>query len=165
MYEALVERAKELGATEAKLIATEKIVFDPRSFLKCRFGCNRWGRYWTCPPNLSLSQADFMEAFKRYRQALIYTTTDPKSGQKVGLELEKEAMLKYGAHFAMTLVLCVQCDECAYPEPCRFPHLARPSMDAFGIDISQTVAPLGFKMELDQEGKLIPCWFGMVLLD
>ncbi len=103
---------------------------------------------------MAISQADFLNALKQYRKALIYTTPDPKSGQKVGLELEKEAMLKYGAHFAMNLVLCVQCDECAYPEPCRF-----------GIDISKTVAPLGFKMELDPEGKLLPSWYGMVLLD
>jgi len=165
MYEALEERARELGATQVKLIDTGQIVFDPRSFLKCRFGCNRWGRYWTCPPHLFLSQNDFMEAFQKYSKALIYTTPDPKSGQKVGLELEKEAMLKHGAHFALAMVLCVKCDECAYPEPCRFPHLARPSMDAYGIDIAKTVEPVGFKFALDQEGKLIPAWFGMVLLD
>jgi predicted metal-binding protein len=165
MYESLVEKARELGASGAKLIDTSQIVFDSRSFLKCRFGCNRWGKYWTCPPHLSLSQAEFMEAFQNYKKAIIYKTPDPKSGQKVGLALEKAAMLECATHFAFAMVLCVKCDECSYPEPCRFPHLARPSMDAYGIDIGKTVEPLGFKFEFDKEGKLIPAWWGMVLLD
>lgn len=164
MFESLVNEALKLGASDAKLIGIDQIVFDPRSFLKCRFGCNRWGKYWTCPPHLSISSDEFMLAFQNYEKAIIYWTPDPKSGQEVGLALEKEAMLTYGAHFAFAMVLCVKCDECSYPEPCRFPHLARPSMDAYGIDIGKTVEPLGFKVEFDKDGKLIPAWYGMVLL-
>jgi predicted metal-binding protein len=164
MYEALIEKALELGASGAKLADTSQIVFDPRSLLKCRFGCNRWGKYWTCPPNLAISMEQFMEAFQNYKHALIYSTPDPKSSQKVGLALEKEAMLTYGCMFAFGMVLCVKCDECSFPDPCRFPHLARPSMDAYGIDIGKTVEPLGFKVEFDKDGKLIPAWYGMVLL-
>ena len=165
MFELLCEKAVELGASEAKLIDTELVVFDPRSFLKCRFGCNRWGRFWTCPPNLSLDYDDFMKAFARYRKAIIIKASDPKLGQNVGLAIEKEAMLSYGCSFAFSMFLCVQCKECAYPEPCLFPHLARPSMDAYGIDIGKTVAPLGFKVEFDKGGVLLPAWYGMVLLD
>ena len=164
MYEPLVDKAKELGASDAKLMDTDKIVFDPRSGLKCRFGCNRWGKYWTCPPHLNLSADDFMKAFKNYQKAIIFTAPDPKTSQKVGLALEKETMLTLGSHYAFAMVLCVKCDECAYPEPCRFPHLARPSMDAYGIDIGKTVEPLGLKVEFDKEGKLVPAWYGMVLL-
>ena len=36
----IVKKAIELGATEAKIIDTDAIVFDSRSFLKCRFGCD-----------------------------------------------------------------------------------------------------------------------------
>ena len=92
-------------------------------------------------------------------------TADPKKGQEVALTIEKEAMFTYGAIFAFALVLCVQCEECAYPEPCHYPHLARPAMDAFGMDIGKTVEPLGFQVEFDQEGKLLPAWYSMVLLD
>jgi predicted metal-binding protein len=165
MFDALIDKALELGATEAKLIDTSQIVFDPRSFFKCRFGCNRWGKFWTCPPHLALSQDEFMKAFARYGQALVIKAKDPKTGQNVALALEKEAMLSHGAQFAFALILCVLCDDCAYPEPCRFPHLARPSMDAYGIDIAKTLEPLNFKVEFDPEGKLLPAWYGMVLLD
>jgi hypothetical protein len=33
------------------------------------------------------------------------------------------------------------------------------------MDIGKTIAPLGFKVEFDSQGKLLPAWYGMVLLD
>ena len=164
-FDELVEKAIESGASEAKLVETAEIVFDPRSDLKCRFGCNRWGKYWTCPPNLSISPESFMEAFERYKTALIIKATDPKIGQAVTLDIEKSAMLELGCTFAFAMVLCVECEECAFPDPCLYPHLARPSMDAYGIDIGKTVTPLGFKVEFDAAGELLPAWYSMVLID
>lgn len=164
-HESLVEKAIELGATEAKLIDTDQVVFDPRSHLKCRFGCNRWGKFWTCPPNLSLSPEMFIDAFKQYIKGVVIKTADPKAGQEVAIAIEKEAMISQGCQFAFALALCVQCEECAYPEPCLYPHLARPAMDAYGVDIGKTLEPLGFKVEFDKEGKLLPAWYGMVLID
>jgi len=164
-YVQLIDRALELGAREAKSISTHDVVFDPRSYLKCRFGCNRWGRYWTCPPHLNLSPELFLEAFGRYVHAIVIKTSDPNQGQEVALAIEKEAMMKHGCVMAFALALCVQCEQCAYPEPCRFPHLARPSMDAYGVDIGKTLESLGFKLEFDPEGRLLPAWFSMILID
>ncbi len=161
----LIDKAIELGATEAKQIPTSSIVFDSRSYLKCRFGCNRWGKYWTCPPHLEITPERFMDAFAQYHQAIVIKSSDPKVGQDVTVAIEKEAMLKLGCSFAFAMVLCVQCDECSYPDPCRYPHLARPSMDAYGVDIGKTLAPLGFKVEFDAGGKLLPAWYSMVLID
>ena len=95
-YQALIDKSIELGASAAKMIDTEKIVFDPRSYLKCRFGCNRWGRFWTCPPHLDLSPEMFMDAFQQYRKAIIIKATDPKVGQADAVAIEKEAMLSHG---------------------------------------------------------------------
>jgi predicted metal-binding protein len=164
-FKPLLTKARKLGAAEARIMKTDQVVFDPRSHLKCRFGCNRWGNYWTCPPHLSLSQEAFDQAFVRYQTAIVIKTPDPKSGQEIALALEKEAMLQYGCSFALALALCVQCDECAYPDPCRYPHLARPAMDAFGVDVGRTLEPLGFGVEFDQEGKFLPAWYTMILLD
>ena len=106
-YEKLAKKAVALGASEAKPVRTDQVVFDPRSFLKCRFGCNRWGKYWTCPPHMDISEEKFMAAFDQYENAILLQCTDPKVGQKVTLAIEKEAMLAHGAVFAMALVLCV----------------------------------------------------------
>jgi len=48
---------------------------------------------------------------------------------------------------------------------CKYPHLARPTMDAYGVDIGKTVESLGFKVEFDPQGQLLPAWYSMVLLD
>ena len=122
----LIDKAIELGAIEAKQIQANRIVFDSRSYLKCRFGCNRWGKYWTCPPHLDISPEHFMDAFAQYHRAIIIKSSDPKIGQNVTVAIEKEAMLTMGCSFAFAMVLCVECEECAYPDPCRYPHLARP---------------------------------------
>jgi predicted metal-binding protein len=161
----LIKKAIELGATEAKIIDTNAIIFDSRSFLKCRFGCNRWGQYWTCPPYLDISPEDFQDAFNQYSKALIIKAPDPRKSQDVTVKIEKEAMISHQFMHAFAMVLCVWCEKCAHPEPCRFPHMARPSMDAYGIDIGKTVEPLGLKVEFDKKGELLPCWYSMVLLD
>ena len=161
----LVEFAKSRGALDARPIAASDIVFDPRSILKCRFGCKRWGKYWTCSPNIGISIDEFKKALQCYRNAIILKCAEPKAAQEITLAVEKEAMLGHGAVFAFALVLCVQCEECAFPEPCGFPEMARPSMDGLGIDVVKTVESLGFKVEFDKTGSLAPTWFTMVLVD
>ena len=94
-YKILIDRSIGLGALEARLVPTKDIVFDDRSFLKCRFGCNRWGKYWTCPPNLALSPERFMDAFKNYDQSIFIKVSDPKVGQEIAVAIEKEAMLSF----------------------------------------------------------------------
>lgn len=160
----LVERAEELGANAAKLITTDQIHFDARSRLKCRFGCNRWGRFWTCPPNTNVSQEQFMEAFELYTHGLVIQCAEPKKSQEITLALEKEAVFNCGSTFAFALALCVACEECAFPEPCLHPELARPTMDGYHMDIGRTVEPLGFEVKFDVGGQLLPAWYSMVLL-
>ncbi len=164
-YETLIDRSIELGSIEARLVPTNEIVFDDRAFLKCRFGCNRWGKYWTCPPNLALTPERFMDAFEKYDQSIFIKASDPGLGQEAAVAIEKEAMLSHGCMFAFAMAMCVQCEECAFPDPCRHPHLARPSMDGYGVDIGKTLEPLGFKVELDKKGEFLPVWYVMVLLD
>jgi hypothetical protein len=38
-------------------------------------------------------------------------------------------------------------------------------MDAYGVDIGKTLKPLGLEAAFDKEGKLLPAWYCMVLLD
>ena len=106
-----------------------------------------------------------MDSFSKYKVGLIIKTADPKMGQDISLAVEKEALLSHGAVFAFALALCVKCDECSYPDPCRFPDVARPSMDAYGMDIVKTVEIVGFKVEFNEDGQMLPAWYSMVLLD
>jgi len=74
-------------------------------------------------------------------------------------------MLTHNCPFSFALALCVQCEGCAFPEPCLYPHLARPSMDGYGVDIGLTAERIGMKVEFDKDGKMLPAWYTMVLLD
>jgi predicted metal-binding protein len=164
-FEQLAKFARSMGAVDARLIPANSIVVDPRSILKCRFGCKRWGKYWTCNPNLGITVDEFTKMLARYQIAMVLKCEDPKSGQEITLAVEKEAMMKHGAIFAFGMALCVQCEPCAFPSPCTFPEKARPSMDALGIDVVKTVASVGFKVEFDKTGNLLPAWFTMVLVE
>ena len=106
-----------------------------------------------------------MESFEKYSVALVIKTADQKLGQDVSVAIEKEAFISHGAAFAFALALCVKCEECAYPDPCLYPDLARPSMDAYGVDIGKTLEPLNFNIEFSKDGELLPAWYSMVLLD
>lgn len=83
-----------------------------------------------------------------------HNAPDPETGQEIGPAVEKEAMRSCGCIFAFAMFLCVLCQTCSFPEPCRYPHMARPSMDAYGIDIGKTLEPLGFRHFFADSG----CW-------
>ena len=44
-----IRKAMDMGADHAVFFRTEDIAFDPRSLLKCMFGCSSWGKDHTCP--------------------------------------------------------------------------------------------------------------------
>jgi len=67
----LATAAKDLGATEAKVVSTEDIVVDKRVRLKCAIPvCVDYGRHLLCPPN-TMSVDEFSEVVKLYRNAII----------------------------------------------------------------------------------------------
>ncbi len=86
----LVRAAKELGADEAKIVDTERIVVDERVRLKCLVPvCDSYGRHLMCPPNL-MSVKDFAQVLRRYRKALILQVeADYDSYGKAGRHLSK----------------------------------------------------------------------------
>ncbi len=46
----LVKLALEKGATEAKIIPANRVVIEDRVVLKCKVGCNHYGKTLACPP-------------------------------------------------------------------------------------------------------------------
>lgn len=49
-YQFLVKLALEKGAADAKVISTKKVVVEDRVVLKCKVGCNNYGKTLACPP-------------------------------------------------------------------------------------------------------------------
>lgn len=67
----LVAAAKDLGATETKIVDTEGIIVDKRVRLKCAIPiCADYGRHLLCPPNV-ISVDEFSGIVRLYRKAII----------------------------------------------------------------------------------------------
>jgi len=55
------------GAGHAVVFKIDDIVFDPRTILKCMFGCSDWGKGNTCPSRPgSLKPWEYQKIFERY---------------------------------------------------------------------------------------------------
>ncbi len=131
-------------------------------FIKRCMECRNYNRNWSCPPY----SHDIPAELRQYSHITITATTiTPKKKnlplsewnsivgperervEKHLLAMEKE---RGGRAFGFggTCSYCPE-DECTRPKglPCRHPELVRPSLEAYGFDISKTLAEL-FDIEL-----------------
>ena len=80
------------------------------------------------------------------------------------VKLEREAFLGgYYKAFGLASGCCSYCKDCSL-EACAHPDLARPSMEAVGIDVFATVKNAGIDLQVvkDLNGK--PMYFSLLLL-
>lgn len=123
--------------------------------------CGNYGKCWMCPPDAGDIDALMNEA-KSYQKALVYQTVGTLEdsydfeGMMEAARLHNElsrALAKWFATlpFAKKLHLgaggCHMCGVCAKRtnEPCRHPELAMPSLETYGINVSELAASSGMK--------------------
>jgi len=68
-FDFLKKMALELGASDAAVIPASKIVVENRVVLKCRVGCNNYGKTLTCPPYAPTAE-EFRKVVGEYRYAM-----------------------------------------------------------------------------------------------
>lgn len=153
------------GAKHALIINARDIVLDPRTMLKCRFGCSGWGHNWTCPsaPG-AVTVWEFAQIIRHYKKALLIHTLDKKLSQFISYAIEQKAYVD-GAYFAFSLSDCALCKECSYPKPCRAYKKARPAMQAVGIDVFSTVRKHGLVLKTLKARDEVQNWYSLVLID
>jgi len=166
------EKAIELGATRAAIVKVEEIPVDERVTLKCQIPrCFGYGAGAHCPPN-TLKPAELRELLKKYRWAVFFTKDVPsevivreKATVKERVEAyqgvfkivsELESMAFYDGHYlafgfgagSCRHTFCGQHETCQalQGQRCRFSILARPSMEAVGIDVYRMVAAAGWEI-------------------
>jgi predicted metal-binding protein len=66
----LKDLALQLGASEAKIIPTKNIIVENRVVLKCKIGCNNYGKTLMCPP-YAPNIDDFRKTLTEYNYALV----------------------------------------------------------------------------------------------
>ena len=73
-FQFLIKIALESGATEAKIIPTSKVVVEDRVVLKCKVGCNHYGKTLACPP-YTPSAEQFRKIVSEYSYAMFMKFT------------------------------------------------------------------------------------------
>lgn len=68
-FDFLRKLALEFGASDAKIITADKVVVEDRVVLKCKVGCNNYGKTLACPP-YTPSAEEFRKIVGEYRYAL-----------------------------------------------------------------------------------------------
>jgi predicted metal-binding protein len=73
-FEFLSKLALENGATDAKIIPASKVVVEDRVVLKCKLGCNHYGKTLACPP-YTPSAEEFRRIVGEYKYAMFMKFT------------------------------------------------------------------------------------------
>ena len=88
-FQFLLEEARRLGALEARIISSNKVVVEDRVLLKCRTGCDSYGKKFVCPP-YTPTPDEFRKMLKEYRKVLIVKfPADAEAEEDVGRSLQK----------------------------------------------------------------------------
>ncbi len=73
-FDFLVKLALESGAVDAKIIPTTKVVVEDRVVLKCKVGCNHYGKTLACPPYTPTAE-QFRKIVSEYSYAMFMKFT------------------------------------------------------------------------------------------
>lgn len=159
--ETIIDVAKKHGARDAAIISVDKINFRTEFRHACeQNSCGKYGRCWMCPPDVGNIE-DLIEQAKKYNYVFVYQSIGEledsydiegmeaaakyhnylttKLREKLDYELSHPLVLGAGA--------CHVCPVCTKIEnkPCRFPHKAIASLEAYGIAVSELAESCGLK--------------------
>jgi len=159
-----IQRASELGAKGAKIISSETIATAPWVRAKCQYGCPMYGARLTCPPH-SPAPEETRAIIAGFKKAILVEGEMLKVTPLVAA-LEREVFLAgYYKALAMGDGPCVKCTECSIEKGCQFPFEARPSMEACGIDVYQTLKNNGITIEVAKTPDAPHRHHGLVLVE
>ncbi|MBE6546837.1 MAG: DUF2284 domain-containing protein [Ruminococcaceae bacterium] len=154
IFDELVAVSLENGATKAQVIATDAIETD-RAFrdMCASNACGMYGKCYMCPPDVGEIDT-LMAEVRQYDYALVYQTVTAledsfdfegmvEAKKKTYPLAQRLRTIVQDMKLSKVLHLgaggCGVCPKCAKQtgEPCRFPDRALPSLEAYGINVSQ----------------------------
>lgn len=150
--EELLALASECGFEHVGPLNVAALEFNPAVRDMCAAGrCNMYGKCWTCPPGCGTLEEISVRAAAYRRGILLQSTGQMEDDFDVETMMDTEKLQKerfkvfvdkvrekYPGCLPMSSGACTVCPICTYPDaPCRFPQLAVPSMEAYGLVVSQ----------------------------
>jgi predicted metal-binding protein len=160
-----VQLALEMGAGEARIIDASTIRCEPWVRLKCQFGCSGYNKRLMCPPYTPTPEV-MARTVACYDRAVLIHADDNDIVNEIIPHLERKVFLA-GYYKALGLGSgpCYLCDRCDTRARCKYPELARPSMESCGIDVFRTARTNGFHIEVVRTRRQRGDYFGVVLID
>jgi len=159
-----VQMALDRGAVSAKMVKPSSVITAAWVRWKCQFGCDGFGTSLVCPPH-SPTPEETRRVLDGYRRVLLFESPRGRS-RKIAVTLEREIFLDgYYKAIGLGAGPCELCETCAFDEGCRHAELARPSMEACGIDVYATARGNGFTIDVVRTRKDPQHYFGLVLVD
>ena len=177
VFEKIIAEATSLGAFKANIIKTGNIVTDSVFRDICATNaCGMYGKCYMCPPDVG-DINELMSEVTNYDHALVYQTVTELEDSfdfEGMIEAKKKAyplaqgLCKVFEDMNISKVLhlgaggCGVCETCAKRtnEPCRFPDKAMPSLEAYGVNVSELAKAAGMKYI---NGQNTVTYFGAVL--
>ena len=175
----LIALAKSFGFTNAEWIDASQIICDRKFREQCAANaCGVYGKCWMCPPDIG-DIDELIAQVKSYKRGLLYQSiftledsfdfegmSDAKKNTvKIALAL-RELFSKSDISRVLHLGAggCGVCEVCSkrIGEDCRFPELALPSLEAYGVNVSELAKSAGMKYI---NGQNTVTYFGCVLFN
>lgn len=154
----LLELAAGCGFEHVGMLNIPALDFQPAVRDMCAADrCRSYGKCWTCPPHCGTLEEFAAKASTYHRGILVQSTGQMEDDYDVETMMDTEALqhkrfreltaqmrARYPKCMPLSAGACGICEKCTCPEePCRFPHLAIPSMEASGLNVSKTCADSG----------------------
>jgi predicted metal-binding protein len=169
--ETFCKQARRLGVTDAVVISPQKVFTATWIRLRCQYGCSEYGLCLTCPPH-SPAPETTRKMLDEYRSAILLHGDNWEAVRKAARELELQVFLAgYYKAFAFVCGPCWSCKQCVVLKEkgkklaCRHPDLARPAMEAAGIDVFATARAAGLPIEVVRSTDDPQNYYALVLVE
>ncbi len=166
----LVQKAFELGVSDARIIPARSIVVEERFAEMCASPpCPGYGQGPGCPPHV-MKPAAFRELLSRYEHVLVFRIDAPtelllgeerhgvaRQVHEISAAIERLAREKRYAHsrgFAAgscKMIFCADRESCVVLEKgdeCRFPDKARASISGIGVNFEELCKAVGWDFQI-----------------
>lgn len=164
--------ARESGFDTVAPLDPASLEFLPEVRSMCAADrCQSFGKTWSCPPGCGTLE-ECRDRCSKYTKGLLLQTIGDREdsydfeAMMEAAELNKEqveafAKKLYAANadfLIMAAGTCTRCQKCTYPdEPCRFPDLCFPSMEACGLFVSKVCTDNGIPYNYGDEKIAYTC--------
>lgn len=151
-------------AKDVKFIDPKSIVIGYWTIYKCRYGCEAYGKSLCCPPYTPTAD-ETKKIISDYKIGLLVHFGGDVRVTKTIAKIEREIFLRdYHKAISFGAGPCKLCKECSLSE-CKVPTLARPSMEACGIDVYSTARNNGFPIQVLKSKDEEENCYGLILIE